>query len=96
MQKQMNTLISAGTVKNGSKRKRRNEAPSCRLRCTVCQCPDCEYDGDYVSLTEERAAAKQDKRALWYRLTWAEIEHREKHKESARKRYEGTRVNQRA
>lgn len=52
---------------------RNDNCPNCRLKCSVCKYPDCIYDGDYVSLTEQRAAARQDKRALWYRLSWAEI-----------------------
>jgi len=48
--------------------------PICRFRCSVCIKPDCDYDGDYVSFTECRTAARNDKRALWYRKTWKEIE----------------------
>ncbi len=51
------------------------ERPNCRFRCSECKEPDCTYDGDYVSKTEERLAARQDRRALWYRRSWASIDH---------------------
>lgn len=47
--------------------------PRCNLRCTVCKKPDCDYDGDYISRTERDTAKRNDKRAIWYRKTWAQI-----------------------
>lgn len=64
-----------------------DDRPNCNLKCSICKKPDCDYEGDYVSLTEERSAARQDRRAIWYRLTWNEIEKAEKKSVTARKRY---------
>lgn len=64
------------------------ERPNCCFHCSTCKEPDCTYDGDYVSKTEERAAARQDRRALWYRRSWVDIEHENKaHVRKERKKF---------
>ena len=57
--------------------------PNCRFKCSICTKPDCDYDGDYISSRERKEADRNDKRAIWYRLTWDEIARKSGHKKRA-------------